>query len=112
MTVSATHDASAAATAASAALPPARRISAPASAVCGCPAATPAGGSSARAARNHPADADEPRLEQLDEQPLLVAVRDPEDAVARRHREPRDALVRVGDLDRQPTVGGHEPHAE
>src|SRR5919108_1118859 len=43
ITVSATHDASDAATAASAALPPACRISTPASTVCGCPAATPAG---------------------------------------------------------------------
>jgi lipooligosaccharide transport system ATP-binding protein len=42
MTVSATHDASAAATAASAALPPSARISIPAAVVAGCPAATPA----------------------------------------------------------------------
>src|SRR4051794_24531023 len=41
MSVSATHDARQAATAASAAEPPAARISAPASAVAGCPAATP-----------------------------------------------------------------------
>ena len=40
MIVSATHDASPAATAASAAVPPSARISAPASAVAGCPAAT------------------------------------------------------------------------
>src|ERR671934_822355 len=43
MTVSATQEASDAATAASAALPPSCRISIPASTVCGCPAATPAG---------------------------------------------------------------------
>src|SRR5687767_15907916 len=42
MIVSATHDARHAATAASAALPPASRISRPAAAVAGCPAATPA----------------------------------------------------------------------
>src|SRR5437899_1456806 len=42
MIVSATHDARQAATAASAALPPSVRISAPASAVAGCPAAMPA----------------------------------------------------------------------
>src|SRR5437762_761705 len=104
MTVSATHDASDAATAASAALPPARRISTPASAVCGCPAATPATGSSAAAARNHPADADEARLEELDEQPFLVAVRNAEDAVARRGGDRRDGLVRVGDLDCEAAV--------
>src|SRR6478736_9483883 len=39
ITVSATHEASDAATAASAALPPSARISAPAAAVAGCPAA-------------------------------------------------------------------------
>src|SRR5919199_611692 len=43
MTVSATQDASDAATAASAAVPPSSRISTPASTVAGCPAATPAG---------------------------------------------------------------------
>src|SRR5436190_7654529 len=43
MTVSATHDASDAATAASAAVPPAPRISTPAAAVAGWPAATAAG---------------------------------------------------------------------
>src|SRR5919199_3407714 len=42
ITVSATHEARQAATAASAALPPAARISTPASAVAGCPAATAA----------------------------------------------------------------------
>src|SRR6266480_4227015 len=42
MTVSATHDARQAATAASAAVPPSARISIPAAAVAGCPAATPA----------------------------------------------------------------------
>src|SRR6266850_1051924 len=42
MMVSATHDARQAATAASAALPPSARISAPAAAVAGCPAATAA----------------------------------------------------------------------
>jgi len=41
MTVSATHEASVAATAASAAFPPEVRISAPASAVAGWPAAMP-----------------------------------------------------------------------
>ena len=41
MTVSATHDASAIATTASAAVPPSARTSAPTSAVAGCPAATP-----------------------------------------------------------------------
>src|SRR5437764_12570160 len=112
MTVSATHEASDAATAASAALPPARRISTPASAVCGCPAATPATGSSAAAARNHPADADEARLEELDEQPFLVAVRNAEDAVARRDGDRRDGLVRVGDLDCEAAVRGSEAHAE
>src|SRR5688572_1492403 len=42
ITVSATHDARQAATAASAAEPPSSRISIPASTVAGCPAATPA----------------------------------------------------------------------
>src|ERR671923_2992565 len=42
MTVSATHDASAMATTASAAVPPSARISRPTSAVAGCPAAIPA----------------------------------------------------------------------
>jgi hypothetical protein len=42
MTVSATHEASAIATTASAAVPPSARISMPTSAVAGCPAATPA----------------------------------------------------------------------
>src|SRR5919204_2898259 len=42
ITVSATHDASDAATIASAALPPSARISRPAAAVAGCPAATAA----------------------------------------------------------------------
>src|SRR5437764_14898176 len=42
MTVSATHDARHAATAASAALPPSARISIPAAVVAGCPAATAA----------------------------------------------------------------------
>src|SRR5215471_10708858 len=42
ISVSATHDASVAATAASAALPPFASISAPAAAVAGCPAAIPA----------------------------------------------------------------------
>ena len=41
MTVSATHEASAIATTASAAVPPSARISTPTSAVAGCPAATP-----------------------------------------------------------------------
>ena len=41
MTVSATHDASAIATTASAAVPPSARISAPTAAVAGWPAATP-----------------------------------------------------------------------
>src|ERR671938_317521 len=43
LTVAATQEASAAVTAASAAVPPSSRISIPASTVCGCPAATPAG---------------------------------------------------------------------
>src|SRR5438874_13583764 len=42
MTVSATHEARQAATAASAAVPPSSRISIPVAAVAGCPAATPA----------------------------------------------------------------------
>src|SRR6476619_3325094 len=55
MTVSATHDASAIATTASAAVPPSARISTPTSAVAGCPAATPgltsaAGGRTRRSA--------------------------------------------------------------
>src|SRR5687767_12965611 len=43
MTVSATHDARQAATAASAAVPPSSRISIPAATVAGCPAATAVG---------------------------------------------------------------------
>src|SRR5947207_3321553 len=48
MTVSATHEASDAATAASAAVPPSRRISTPARAVAGWPAATAGGRSATR----------------------------------------------------------------
>src|SRR5882762_3245601 len=92
MTVSATQDARQAATAASAALPPSARISAPAAAVAGCPAATaasiklapaPSGPRRSRDAFGEPAaEAPEPFEREVEPLPNMVAFGDLERALA------------------------------